>query len=113
VGVRRDGDWVGLVAARQKGDRQWLLCDLLASDDAAQRATLTAAVNRADTLARSAQAGQLVKVALLVPPMLTEPAAALGFVRDRYDFTVVLRILDDRIERTAFEPSHCYLSANE
>lgn len=113
VGVRRDGEWVGLVAARQKGDRQWLVCDLLAVDDAAQHAALAAAVNRADALARSGEAGPLGKVALLVAPMLADTVSALGFARDRYDFTLVVRVLDDRIARASVDASRWYLSANE
>jgi hypothetical protein len=94
LGVRRDGEWVGVVAARKKGEPQWVLCDLIAVDEAALQATLTAAVNRADSLALSGQKGRLTKVALLVTPMLAEAAAALGFTRDRYDFIVVLRIFE-------------------
>src|SRR6185312_5655053 len=44
--IKQAGELVGLVASREKGDRQWLICDLLAADEGTSlRATLAAAVN--------------------------------------------------------------------
>jgi hypothetical protein len=45
LGVERGGELVGLVASRQKGDRQWLVCDVLAADAGESlRATYAAVV---------------------------------------------------------------------
>ena len=44
--IHRGDELVGVVASRAKGDRQWLICDMLAADDGeAMRATLAAAAN--------------------------------------------------------------------
>ncbi len=113
--IKRDGQLVGLVASREKGDRQWLICDLLAADDgAALRATLAAAANVAhdESLARSG-ANELRKVAVLATPVMEPAVRSLGFVRDDYDFPLVVHVLDKSLPADAVRPERWYVSAND
>jgi hypothetical protein len=112
--VERGRDLVGLVCSKQKGDRQWLICDLLAADDEALRESLKAACHLADSKAREAEPSDpITKAAILATPALVPVLDGLGFRRDKYDFPMIIRILDDSISREAVDPSRWYLSAND
>ena len=113
--VERGGELVGLVASREKGDRQWLVCDLLAADDGeALRATLAAAANagHAETGSRAA-ANELRKVAVLATPVMEPAVRGLGFVRDEYDFPLVVHVLDESLRAEDVSPANWYVSAND
>lgn len=115
TGIERDGELVGLVAAREKGDRQWLICDLLAADDGpAMRATLAAAVNAGheEAIAR-AGSSELRKVGVLATPVMEPGVRSLGFVRDEYDFPLLVQVLDDSLNADDITPEHWYVSAND
>ena len=106
---------VGLVAARLKGDRQWLVCDLLAADDGdALRATLAAAVRvaHAECLERGGEQA-IHKVAVLVTSVMEPAVRELGFVRDAYDFPLVVHVLDDSLRADEVSPARWYVSAND
>jgi hypothetical protein len=109
VGVERDGDLVGLAAAREKGDRQWLICDVLAADDDALASVLAAAVERGAEAAGS----RVGKAAVLVTPAMEPVVRRLGFVRDAYDFPMLVHVLDAEIPRHDLDPSGWYVSAND
>ncbi|HEY0080867.1 MAG TPA: hypothetical protein VGB73_19850 [Pyrinomonadaceae bacterium] len=114
--VEREGELVGLVASRRKGDRQWLVCDLLAADAGeAMRATLIAAANVAHEKSLSVGEGEeeIRKVAVLATPLMETTVASLGFARDDYDFPIVVHILDESIEPETVAPSRWYVSAND
>lgn len=115
LGIERDGELVGLVASRKKGDRQWLVCDVLAADDRESlRATFVAVVNLADERARHADPSQPIgKVTVLVTPVLEPTLRSLGFVRDEYDFPVIVHILNPAISKEDVAPSKWYVSAND
>jgi hypothetical protein len=113
LGLYHAGDLAGVACARQHGDRQWLICDLLAVDAVAERQLLMAACNRAHEMARTGEAGPLNKAALLVTHGLMEHVIALGFQRDRYDFTFAVRPLSDAISRDDLAAERWYLSAND
>ena len=110
--VHRDGELAALVAARAKGDRQWLICDLLAADAGpALRAALAAAANVAH-----AESGEreIRKVAVLATRPLEPALRELGFARDAYDFPIVTHVLDDgALRRKEVAPERWYVSAND
>lgn len=113
--IERRGELVGFVASRHKGDRQWLVCDLLAADDReALRATLAAAANVAhqESLVRTG-ADMIHKVAVLATPVMETAIRDLGFARDSYDFPIVVQILDDSVRAEDVNPSRWYVSAND
>jgi hypothetical protein len=113
--VERAGELVGLVASREKGDRQWLICDLLAADGGeALRATLAAAVNvgHEASAARDRLAG-LRKVAVLATPVMEPVVRSLGFARDEYDFPLVVHVLDESLRAEDLSPERWYVSAND
>lgn len=113
--VERGGELVGLVASRRKGDRQWLVCDLLAADGGeALRATLAAACEVAHAEAAAAPPERtLNKVALLATPVLAVAARELGFSPDDYTFPAVVHALDASIARDDVAPARWYVSAND
>ena len=113
--VERAGELVGLVASREKGDRQWLVCDLLAADDGeALRATLAAAANvgHAEAATRTAS-DELRKVAVLATPVMEPVVRDLRFVRDEYDFPLVVHVLDETLRAEDVSPARWYVSAND
>ncbi|BCS31462.1 hypothetical protein TBR22_A06630 [Luteitalea sp. TBR-22] len=115
LGVRARGTLVGLAASRQKGDRQWLVGDVFAADlDEALRATLVAVCLLADRRSREAPATKPVhKVALAVTPAMAPAVAAVGFVRDAYDFPLVVQAFGDGCRHDAVAPARWYVSAND
>ncbi|HEV2762322.1 MAG TPA: hypothetical protein VGV38_04940, partial [Pyrinomonadaceae bacterium] len=111
--VERGGELVGLVASREKGDRQWLVCDLLAADDGeAMRATLASAANVAHAESLKGER-ELRKVAVLTTPVMEPAARDLGFARDAYDFPLVVHVLDDSLGLDDVTPARWYVSAND
>jgi hypothetical protein len=116
VGVERGGELVGIAAARRKGDRQWLLCDVLAVDAGdAMRETILAAVNLGHERALEAAgtAKPIHKIAGLATPPLEPALRALGFVRDAYDFPLVVHVLDPSLTKHDIDPARWYVSAND
>ncbi|MGI8757163.1 MAG: hypothetical protein ACR2MB_15180 [Acidimicrobiales bacterium] len=113
--IERGGELVGLVASCQKGDRQWLVCDLLAADDGdSLRATLTAAVNIGHAEAVAAEPERPIrKVAILATPVLEPVLRDLGFTRDAYDFPLMIHILNPALPKQDVAPERWYLSAND
>lgn len=114
LGIERSGELVGIVASKPKGDRQWLVCDLMAIDSEAEIATLQAVCNLAHRRAVEASSSQPIhKVAILAASRLQPSLKQLGFKRDNYDFYLVLKILDSSISSRDVNPSSWYLSAND
>lgn len=113
--VERGGELIGLVASRPKGDRQWLVCDMLMLDDKdALRATLAAVANVAHENSVAAPAEKPInKVAVLVTPVMEKAAQELGFARDDYDFPMVVHVLDPSISPEEVAPERWYISAND
>jgi hypothetical protein len=113
--VERAGELVGLVASRRKGDRQWLICDVMAADlSDSLRATLTAVVNLAAERARAADAEKPINKASVLGTNAMEPVLLeLGFARDNYKFPMVIHILDLTISKEDVESSKWYVSAND
>jgi hypothetical protein len=115
VGIERAGELVGLSASRAKGDRQWLICDVMARDEGALHAALAAAVNlgHARALADGDGPGAVRKATVLVTPRMEPVARALGFVRDAYDFPLMVHILDASLSKADLAPAHWYVSATD
>lgn len=115
LGIEKGGELVGLVASRYKGDRQWLICDVLAADlDQSLRATLAAVSNFANEQVRTAPPDRPIhKTAVLVAPAMEAAARSLGFVRDDYDFPMIVHILDPAIRKQDVAPEKWYVSAND
>jgi hypothetical protein len=115
LGVERAGELVGLVASRHKGERQWLIFDLLAADgEDALQATLSAACNLAHQRSVEADPGRpITKVAVLATPVLEAAVRGLGFARDAYDFYFAVQVLDPSLPRDDVAPARWYVSAND
>ncbi len=114
--IERDKELVGLVASRRKGDRQWLVCDVLAADGGeAMRATLSAASNVAHEKSLAAGEGEeaIQKVAVLATPLMETVVRDLGFARDAYDFPLIVHILNEKIAAEDVAPARWYVSAND
>ena len=111
--VERGNDLVGLVASRHKGDRQWLVCDVLAADRPALRAALAAAVNEGHRAATAAEPGAINKVSVLGAPLVEESALALGLTRERYTFHLVVERLDASIPKNLAAPERWTVSPND
>lgn len=113
--VERNGELAALVASRHKGDRQWLICDLMAADAGDPlRAAIVAVVNLADRRAREAEPSKPIrKASVLATPVLEPLLRSLGFVRDDYDFPVVVHILNPDIRKDDVAPERWYVSAND
>lgn len=114
LGVEREGELVGVVASRRKGDRQWLICDIVTADSGpALRATLAAACNLGDERARAADPrSPIAKAAVLLTPLMEPAARELGFQRDAYDFPLVIQVLDKSLKEE-LAPKYWYLSASD
>ncbi len=114
LGVERSGELVGVVASKQKGDRQWLICDLMAADPEAQRATLKAVCNLAHLRSTEASAAAPIhKAAVLAAPPLLPVVQELGFRRDKYDFHLFVKLFDNSMSPADVHPSLWYVSAND
>lgn len=116
--VERGGEMVGLVASRKKGDRQWLIFDLLSADaEDSLRATLAAVCNLAHAKWAATDPEEtefrLRKVAVLVTPVMERAVRSLGFTRDDYDFPLAINILDPKIAEQDVMPARWYISAND
>ena len=115
LGIRRRGELVGTVMSVQKGDRQWLISDVLAADsEASLRATLAAAGNLAHTMSQQPDLPKpIIKVAVLTTPFMERQVRALGFRRDDYDFLLVIHVLDRSLPKDIVDPSRWYVGASD
>jgi len=116
VGVEHGGELVGLAAARRRGDRQWLLCDVVTADAGeTMRETILAAVNVAHerALAAAGTSKPIRKVAVLATPLMEPALRGLGFLRDAYDFPLVVHVLDPSLTKHDISPARWYVSAND
>lgn len=117
IAVERNGELVGLSASRQrKNEEQWLVCELLAADDGdALRATITSLVNvaHAKALESLSSSKPIRKVTLLVTPVIEPVVRSLGFVRDEYDFPLVVHVLDESLKTEDVNPKRWYVTAND
>ncbi|MET0622038.1 MAG: hypothetical protein ABW250_03560 [Pyrinomonadaceae bacterium] len=117
LAVERGGELVGLTASRQrKNEEQWLVCELLAADGGdALRATLASVANlaHAKALESVSSSKPLRKVTLLVTPSMEPAVRSLGFVRDEYDFPLVVHVLDESLRAEDVNPSRWYVTAND
>jgi hypothetical protein len=117
IAIERGGELVGLTASRRrKNEEQWLVCDLLAADNGdALRATLAAVANLAHerALASLASPKPIRKVTLLTTPAMQPVVSSLGFVRDEYDFPLVVHVLDESLRAEDVNPSRWYVTAND
>jgi hypothetical protein len=115
MGVKRDGDLIGLVASRPKGDSQWLICDLLTADAGdSLLATLTAVCNLAHSHSLAAgPENPIRKVAVLATSVLEPVLQRLGFASDNYDFPLMVHALDTSVCKEHVAPTRWYVSAND
>jgi hypothetical protein len=115
VGVERNGELIGLVASRPKGDKQWLICDLLSVDSGESLlATLAAACNLAHAHALAASPEHPIrKVAVLATSGLTPVLQRLGFAPDTYEFPLMVHVLDPTLAKDVVAPTRWYVSAND
>lgn len=113
--VERDGELIGVVASRQKGDRQWLICDMLCADaDDSMRATFAAASNVAHEKSLNGKDKEAIhKVAVLATPLMQPVLQNLGFARDAYDFLIAVEILDKSIAPEDVAPARWYMSGDD
>jgi hypothetical protein len=115
LGVERDGELAGLVVSTLRGDRQWLVCDLLTLDTGdAMRATIAAAVNEGhNRCLRTEPHKPLHKVAILATPLMQPVLHHLGFQQDNWSFPLVTASFSDRLCRDDVAPEGWYVSATD
>jgi hypothetical protein len=114
LGVHRSGQLVGVVASKQKGDRQWLICDLIATDPEAAAETLKAVCNYAnDRPSDPHHEPQISKAGILAVPRLLPILEQLGFERDNYDFHLFVKLFTKEFTQAEVDPSQWYVSAND
>jgi hypothetical protein len=115
TGVERNGELVGVVVSRKKGDRQWLICDLLAADAGdALTMTLVAAAKVAHARALAdVRPEPLHKVGVLATPLMMPILEQLGFYRDEYDFPLAVHQLDPSVSRADIAPERWYVTADD
>jgi hypothetical protein len=92
-----------------------LVCDLLVADSGdSLRNTLIAVANVAHSEAIIPDREKpIIKVAVLATPIMEPVVRSLGFVRDAYDFPMVVHILDPTISIDDVAPPRWYISAND
>jgi hypothetical protein len=114
-GVERNGELVGVVLSRGKGDRQWLICDLLsAGGEDALTMTLVAAVHVSHARAIADTSEQsLRKVGILATPRMVPVLEKLGFYRDDYDFPLAVHRLTDEVSAADVAPEGWYITADD
>lgn len=114
LGIEHSGELVGVVASKQKGDRQWLICDCIAANTEAANESLKAVCNLAHDRSMYARAATpVLKTAILATPQMQPILKELGFRRDKYDFHLFVKILDDSLSPADVNPANWYLSAND
>jgi hypothetical protein len=113
-GVFRQEELVGFVASIYKErDKQWLICDILATDDESLRATICVSCDLADEFKSANLDKEVNKTAILATEKILPIVKDLGFVRDDYDFPLVVHVLDVSLPKEKIAPSRWYLSAND
>lgn len=113
--VEYKGEMVGLVASQQRGDRQWLVCDMLFADAGdSLRNTLIAVTNVAhsETILPDREK-PIRKVAVLATQLMEPVVSSLGFVRDNYDFPMIIHILDSALSKEDLDTTRWYVSGND
>ncbi len=118
LAVRHDGELMGVVSVRMKGDRQWTISDMLTADAAAAlNATLIAAViegaRHAMSAATSAPDDGPVKAAILATPLMEPALSRIGFLREKYLFPFVVQSLDKAVTEKMIAPGGWYLAATD
>jgi len=113
LGVERSGELVGVAASKQKGDRQWLIGDFMAADSEAAEESLKAVCNLADRRSRDGSAAPVLKAAILATPNMLPLLKELGFLRDKYDFHLFVKLFDNSLSPEDVNPSQWYVSAND
>jgi hypothetical protein len=113
--IRRGAELVGLVASKKWGDRQWLICDLLVTDqEDTLQATLIAVTNLAYAHSKAADPQEPIhKVAILAIPLMEPVLKKIGYQRDEYDFPIIIHLLDSSIKKDDISPTKWYVSAND
>lgn len=116
LAVERGGELVGVTASRRrKNEEQWLVCDLMAADCGdSLRAALAATANLARDRAHESLATDkpIRKMTVLATPSMEAAVRGLGFVRDEYDFPLVVHVLDPSL-KSDVHPSRWFVSAND
>ncbi len=113
-GIEVGGELVGFVASRFKSrDRQWLICDIIAADIEAFRATITMACNQAFEFKQQNPNESLDKIAILATELILPIVKDLGFYKDSYNFIFVIHRLDSSLKMEDIEPSGWYIGAND
>lgn len=112
--VERNGELAGFAALLYKGrDRQLVLCDLLAADTEALRATLAAACNSANEYRLKNPEQPIDKIAVLTTKLLQPIVEDLDFYRDKYNFLLVIQTLNSSLTEKQIAPSRWSASAND
>lgn len=114
LGLEADGQLLGLsLSVSKKEDKQWLLCDMMATSIEHLSLLVQATCLQAQQHAAAAPELQLKKVAILATPALQPLLAPLGFQKDAYRFPMLLQILDDSLSKETLAPESWYMSAND
>jgi hypothetical protein len=114
-GVERGDELVALVASRSKGDRQWLVTDLMFNDgEDSLSAALAAAANLGDSRRLEFdETRPLRKVGVLATPVMLSAVRELGFERDDYDFPLAVHVLDPGLTPSTVDPGAWFITPSD
>jgi hypothetical protein len=116
IGIIKNKKLVGFCASLYSEiDKQWLICDILAGSDEALEVTIKASCNQARIYKQTLKDPDfnLRKVAILATPIIEKVVSQIPFQRDNYDFSIVIHILNSKLDKKELAPRRWYVSAND
>ena len=116
-GVRSGNQLIGVFTLDKKeGSRQWLICDLLASDHhEILLIIIKAACNtiHGEFLQLNNKSDQPYKAAILATQLIEQKVKTLGFFKDNYNFVFAVHRLNGEFTKKEVAPERWYISAND
>jgi hypothetical protein len=114
-GVFRRGQLIGLFTLLYKSDGyQWIIGDLLLTDDQTNDIIIKAACNAANNEYKKDHSNEIsYKTSVLATPAVEKIVKANGFQKDNYQFTFAVQLLDQSPQMKKAKPEKWYVSAND
>jgi hypothetical protein len=113
--VEKNGALVGVVVSRKKGDRQWLICEILAAgaEDVLMMSVIAATQAGHLRAITETSSKSIEKVAILATPRMMPVLDRLGFVRDAWDFPLAVHPLDSSLSGEDIAPGGWYVTGDD
>jgi hypothetical protein len=114
-GVFRKDQLIGVFTLLYKTDgHQWIIGDLLLTDDSTNDIVIRAAANTANgEYLKDHSKDTSYKTSVLVTPVIEKLVKANGFQKENYQFTFAVQLLDQSPELKKARPENWYISAND